>query len=94
VHRVRETANTARIEVAAAGDAFLVMSVTPHKYWRVTVDGVETAAVTVNAGFQGVRVPAGRHVVEMTYRNPLVIAGAAISLASLLALAFITMRRL
>ena len=94
VHGVRETANTARIEVETAGPAFLVMSVTPHKYWRITIDGNEAEAVTVNAGFQGVAVPAGRHVVEMRYRNPLVVAGAGISLASLLALAFITMRRL
>jgi hypothetical protein len=94
VRNVRETANSARIEVETAGDAFLVMSVTPHKYWRVTIDGAEAEAVVVNAGFQGVSVPAGRHVVEMRYRNPLIAVGAAISLSSLLALAFITMRRL
>ena len=97
VRRVHETANTARIEVETAGKAFLVMSVTPHKYWRVTIDGVETDAVIANVGFQGVVIPnAGRHVVEMRYRNPLVAAGAAISLATLLALAFvaITMRAL
>jgi len=94
VRNVRESANSARIEVEAAGTAFLVMSVTPHKYWRVTIDGAEAEAVVVNAGFQGVSVPAGRHVVEMRYRNPLIAVGAAISLASLLALAFITMRRL
>jgi hypothetical protein len=95
VRQVRETANSARIDVETAGRAFLVISVTPHKYWRITVDGAEAEAVLVNAGFQGVVVPAaGRHVVEMRYRNPLIAAGAAISLASLLALAFITMRRL
>ena len=94
VHDVRETANTARIDVEAAGPALLVMSVTPHKYWRVTVDGAEAEALVVNVGFQGVAVPQGRHVVEMRYRNPLIAVGAAVSLASLLALAFITMRRL
>jgi uncharacterized membrane protein YfhO len=71
------------------------MSVTPHKYWRVTIDGAEAEPVVVNVGFQGVVVPsAGRHVVEMRYRNPLVAVGAAVSAVSLLALAFITMRRL
>ena len=94
VRSVRETANTARLETDAEGPAFLVISVTPHKYWRITVDGAETEAVIVNAGFQGIAVPRGRHVIEMRYRNPLITAGAAISLASLLALAFITMRRL
>jgi hypothetical protein len=94
VRRVRETANTARIEVECAGPAFLMMSVTPHKYWTLTVNGVAAEAWRVNAGFQGVVLPAGgRHVVEMRYHNPLVLAGAAISLATILALAFITMRR-
>lgn len=93
VRGVRETANSARIEVETAGRAFLVMSVTPHKYWTVTVDGAEAAAVVTNVGYQGVVVPgAGKHVVEMRYRNPLVAAGAAVSLAALLALAFVAVR--
>jgi hypothetical protein len=53
--------------------------------------------VSTNIGYQGVIVPtAGRHVIEMRYRNPLIIAGGAISIAALLALAFvaITMRAL
>jgi uncharacterized membrane protein YfhO len=92
---VRETANTARIVVETQGRALLVMSVTPHKYWRVTIDGAEAESLRVNVGFQGVIVPsAGRHVIEMRYRNPLVAVGAGVSLLSLLALAFITMRRL
>lgn len=92
---VRETNNTASILVTTEGPALLVMSVTPHKYWQISVDGAEAKAVKVNVGFQGVVVPAaGRHVVEMRYRNPLIAIGAAISALSLLALAFITMRRL
>jgi hypothetical protein len=31
-------------------------------------------------------VPPGKHIVEMRYRNPLVAAGGAVSLATLLAL--------
>lgn len=87
VLRWSETANTARIEVESAGQAFLVMSVTAHKYWTITVDGVAVNSIPTNLGYQGVRVPAGRHVVAMRYRNPLIAAGAAISLATLLALA-------
>jgi hypothetical protein len=86
VSAVRESANHARLEVEASGRAFLVMSVTPHKYWRITVDGQETPAIVTNIGFQGVVVPAGRHVVEMRYRNPLVAVGAAVSLITLLGL--------
>lgn len=88
----RETANTARIEVEARGSAFLVMSVTPHKNWRITIDGAETEAIAANIGFQGVLVPPGRHVVEMRYRDPLVGAGAAISAAALLALLLLARR--
>jgi hypothetical protein len=83
----RESANHAQIEVEARGRAFLVMSVTPHKYWRITIDGEETPAVVTNIGYQGAVVPPGRHVVEMRYYNPLIAVGAALSAATLLALA-------
>lgn len=95
VRRVHESANTARIEADTAGRAFLVISVTPHKYWRMTVDGREAESLVTNIGYQGVVVPnAGHHVIEMRYRNPLIAAGAAISIAALLALLAITMRAL
>ncbi|HEX6099108.1 MAG TPA: hypothetical protein VF432_22535 [Thermoanaerobaculia bacterium] len=90
VLRFSETANTARIEVETAGRAFLVMSVTPQKYWRITVDGREVPAVVTNLGYQGVVVPtAGSHVVEMRYRNPLIAIGAAISLLAAITLAIV-----
>lgn len=87
-----DSANHARIAVEAHGRAFLVMSVTPHKYWRVTIDGNEVPAIVTNIGYQGVVVPPGRHVAEMRYRNPLVAAGAAISGITLLALLLMGMR--
>lgn len=88
VRGVHETPNTARIEVEATARAFLYMSVTPHKYWQVTVDGQRVQPVVTNIAFQGVHVPAGRHRVEMRYRNPLFAAGGAISLVTLLFLAW------
>jgi hypothetical protein len=88
VLRWRETANGASIVVEAAGDAFLVMSVTAHKYWTITIDGVEVPSITTNLAYQGVAVPKGRHEVRMQYRNPLIAAGAAISLAALVGLLF------
>lgn len=84
VRGVRETPNSARIEVESAGGAFLYMSVTPHKYWRVTIDGRPAQPRVANIGFQGVDVPAGRHVVEMRYRNPLFAIGGVISAIALL----------
>jgi hypothetical protein len=85
VRHVLERASSARIEVETRGRAFLVMSVTPHKYWRITVDGANAPAVVTNVGYQGVVIPtAGRHAVEMRYRNPLIAIGAAISIVALL----------
>lgn len=89
VRGVREWTNGAIIDVQAHGRAFLVMSVTPHKYWRVTVDGNRAKVEVTNIGYQGVAVPSGHHIVEMRYRNPLIIAGAMISLATLIAVAFV-----
>lgn len=97
VHSWRETANTATLDVESLGSkGFLVMSVTPHKYWRITVDGRPVEAVVTNIGFQGIPVPAGRHRVEMSYRNPLAAGGAKVSLAAavlLLAAALLPPRR-
>jgi uncharacterized membrane protein YfhO len=56
--------------------------VTPHKYWRVTIDGKEATPVVTNLGYQGVAVPEGRHRVEMRYRNTVVVYGAKISIIS------------
>lgn len=94
VRRVHETANSARIEVETRGRSFLVMSVTPHKYWRITIDGVEAPSIVTNVGYQGVIIPtAGTHVVGMRYRNPLFAAGGAVSLATLIALGLLARRR-
>ncbi len=82
VRGVRETANTATIDVQASGKAYLVMSVTPHKYWRVTIDGQRAESLVTNIGFQGIIVPAGRHRVQMHYRNHLAANGAKISVAA------------
>jgi hypothetical protein len=86
-----QTANTARIDVETRGRAFLVISITPHKYWHVTIDGRPADAVVTNVGYQGVVIPeAGRHTVAMRYRNPLIAIGGAISIAALIALALLS----
>jgi len=82
VHRCRETANTATLDVESHGRGFLVMSVTPHKYWRIAIDGVGVSPVVANIGYQGVIVPPGRHTIAMRYRNPLAANGAKASAAA------------
>jgi hypothetical protein len=84
VERFAESANSATIQVRAEARSFLYMSITPHHYWRVWIDGRETASIVANVGFQGVIVPAGRHVVTMRYRNTLVVAMAWLSLSAVL----------
>jgi hypothetical protein len=80
VSHVVETANTATLDAECAGQCFLVMSVTPHKYWTIRVDGSRVPAITTNIGYQGIILTPGRHHVEMVYRNELVRVGMLISL--------------
>jgi hypothetical protein len=86
VREVRETANSARIAVRSAGRAFLVMSVTGHRYWSATLDGQPAPLILTNVAYQGIVVPAGDHVIEMRYRNPMIAIGAVITFLALLAL--------
>jgi len=86
IFAVRETPNSATIDVEAAAPAPLTILVTRHKYWRVTIDGRDAAVTPANIAYQSVLVPAGRHRVEMRYRNPLVAWGALISAFVLVAI--------
>ncbi|MCU1348291.1 MAG: hypothetical protein JWO56_1321 [Acidobacteria bacterium] len=81
---VDESHRAATIQVETTGRAFLVISVTPHRYWRAQIDGRDAPLQIVNLGFQGIVVPAGVHTVTMRYSNPLVTA---FGLVSILALA-------
>ena len=83
---VDERSNSARIDVEARDRAFLFMSVTPHRYWRATIDGRDAALIVANVGFQGMIVPPGRHTVEMHYSNPLTRLFGVVSILATLAL--------
>ena len=86
VHGYRETANTASIDVESFGTGLLVMSVTTHKYWRIKIDGVPALPLVTNIAYQSVVVPAGRHRVEMRYRNFLAADAAKVSVVTTLLL--------
>jgi hypothetical protein len=92
VEHVTESANDATIDVESFGQGFLVMSVTPHKYWRVTVDGGRATPVVTNIAYQGINVTAGKHRIEMHYSNPLVEIGGSVSILVTLVLIFIGAR--
>jgi uncharacterized membrane protein YfhO len=89
VRRVVESANRAVLDVESFGQGFLVMSVTPHKYWRISVDGRSVPAVITNVGYQGIIITPGRHSVVMAYRNDFVVIGMWISLTAIIVLAAI-----
>jgi hypothetical protein len=89
VRKVAETNNSARMDVESFGQGFLVMSVTPHKYWSITVDGARVPAVVTNIAYQGIVMTPGRHVVVMRYRNELVVLGLWLSIGSIVILSII-----
>lgn len=93
VNRVTESANDATLDVESfGGQGFLVMSITPHKYWHVTIDGGRVTPVVTNIAYQGVNVSAGKHHIEMHYSNPLVQIGGGISFLTALLLVFVAVR--
>jgi hypothetical protein len=85
---VKETTNGARLDVESSGRALLVITVTRHRGWQATIDGAPAELLPANVAFQALAVPAGRHQIELRYRNPLVAVGAVISLLAILACAW------
>ncbi len=66
----------------------LVLKMTYHPNWRVTVDGHEVQTVMVSPSFIGFEIPAGNHSVGAEYRSPiyktiLLIFGACIIVVTL-----------
>src|SRR5260370_18189998 len=86
IKRVVETANTATLDVESFGQGLLVMSVTPHKYWNIKVDGMRVPAIVTNIAYQSIIVTPGKHHIEMEYRNELVRIGMWITLITAAAL--------
>ena len=86
------SASDRQAEVQSAGNALLVISITRHKYWHATLDNREVPLIPINIQYQGVIVPAGRHSVQMVYRNPLLIAGPAISIVMVVLLVAVLLR--
>ncbi|HVT04806.1 MAG TPA: YfhO family protein [Thermoanaerobaculia bacterium] len=87
VTRVEEGWSRSSVDVEAQSRSYLVVSISPHRRWSATIDGAAVPLHVTNIGYQGLVVPAGKHHIEFRYRDPLVIAGAWISLAALMLLA-------
>lgn len=82
-----DTARRWQVEVGDAG-GLLLWSATPDPGWRAAVDGVPVSVQRGPGILQGIPLPAGEHVVEARYRPPGLLAGSAVSIASLVALVF------
>ncbi|HXK08012.1 MAG TPA: YfhO family protein [Vicinamibacteria bacterium] len=70
-------------EASHPGFAVLVDAYDPG--WRATVDGSPAAVERANVDFRAVAVPAGEHVVELTYRPPSVALGLVLAAATVVA---------
>ncbi|MFN2383747.1 MAG: hypothetical protein ABR559_05725 [Gemmatimonadota bacterium] len=84
------------LDVVAGGDGILVLSEIWHPYWSARVDGRTAEVLQVDVALRGVPVPAGRHSVELEFRDPHVGYGAwgsAAGLAIWLGLLAATWRR-
>lgn len=75
--------NQLDIEMESFSKGLLVVSDTWYPGWYATVNGVPARIYKVNGAFRGVRVPAGRSTVVMTYEPFSFRLGALISIASL-----------
>jgi hypothetical protein len=80
---LRWRGDTAEVEAVAERPAWLIVREARAPGWEVSVDGRRATAPAVGR-YLAVALPEGRHRVELRYRPPGLLAGAAISGASLL----------
>jgi hypothetical protein len=78
-----------RLTVDAKRAGRLVLNDTWYPGWTAAVDGHSTPIEHANVAFRAVQVPAGRHIVEFTYRPSSVRIGELLSLVAALAIALL-----
>ncbi len=75
------TPDEAIFEIEASEPSTFVRSTRFVPGWRASLDGVKIPVQVVLGFFQGVRVPAGRHLVKFEFRPPSLRKGAIVSAA-------------
>jgi hypothetical protein len=90
---VRERAGSLRAEVDARAPGLLVWSRSHFGAWRATVDGRPAPVARADGHVVGVAVPAGAHVVEVSWPAAPLLAGTALFTAGVLATAWLRWRR-
>ena len=73
-----------RLEAELSDPGIVVLVDAYDPGWKVTVDGRPAPLLRANTAFRGVKVPAGRHVIEQVYRPSTVLLGLGISAAAVL----------
>jgi uncharacterized membrane protein YfhO len=58
------------VSVSADRPGIVVVTQNYSPFWKARIDGVESRVIPVDHTFQGVRVEAGKHEVELSYRPP------------------------
>ncbi|HEC36380.1 MAG TPA: hypothetical protein ENI39_07590, partial [Anaerolineae bacterium] len=84
---LHDTPNHVTIHAVLDQPGYLVVADTWYPGWQASVDGEPVPLLRANHAFRAVYLHTGEHTVEMVYRPLSVIAGAAVSLASLAGLA-------
>jgi hypothetical protein len=68
-----------RLEADLVSPGYVVLVDTYDPSWRATVDGAPAEILRANVAFRAVRVPAGRHLVEMVCRPASLVVGLAVT---------------
>src|SRR5207249_1681741 len=77
---IGESPERIMIAVSAAGPVYAVLADAYAPGWRALLDGRAAPVLRADGLFRAVRVPAGRHTLEMSYRPAGLVAGALTSL--------------
>lgn len=87
-------AQRVNVRYRAVGRAFLVAAITYDEGWDGTLeDGSAVPLCPTSLGQIGAALPAGEHVLSLTYRDPWVRVGAGISAITVLGAALVALRR-
>jgi hypothetical protein len=90
---VRTGPTSLDVEVKLRAPGVLIVSEPWYPGWRALVDGKPAPMLRVDYALRGVALPAGRHVVEMTFESAPLERGAWVTLLALAAVTVITLYR-
>jgi hypothetical protein len=71
------------VDVAGPEPAVVAVNQTWDPFWRVLLDGAEVPLLRADFDLGAIQVPPGRHRVELRYQDPLLLAGAALTVLAL-----------